>query len=85
MVFFGLSFYPIEAGEQAVKTPGRRDRFDKIFASFSFVYNLFFIAEWNSHDWKIFILIGVSMNHAHFIDWKRKSQSGLRTENFQYK
>jgi hypothetical protein len=27
----------------------------------------FLIAEWNSHDWKIFILIGVSMNHAHFI------------------
>jgi hypothetical protein len=46
---------------------------------------LFFIAEWNSHDWKIFILIGVSMNHAHFIDWKRKSRSGLRTENFEYK
>ena len=85
MVFFGLSFLPIEAGGQAVKTPGRKVRFDKIFASFSFVYNLFFIAEWNSHDWKIFILIGVSMNHAHFIDWKRKSQSGLRTENFQYK
>jgi hypothetical protein len=73
------------SGWEGRQNARRRVGFDKIFASFSFVYNLFFIAEWNSHDWKIFILIGVSMNHAHFIDWKRKSQSGLRTKNFQYK
>jgi hypothetical protein len=28
----------------------------------------FLIATWNSHDWKIFILIGVFRNHTHFID-----------------
>jgi hypothetical protein len=33
----------------------------------SFVYNLFLIARWNSHDWKIFISIGVFWNHAHFM------------------
>ena len=38
-----------------------------MFVSFHLSIICFLIAEWNSHDWKIFILIGVSMNHAHFM------------------